>query len=794
MRVPYRWIKEYCDIDASPLTFAHRITMTGTKCEGFENAADKIRNVVVGKVVSIERHPDSDHLWICRIDIGGETVQIVTGAQNVKAGDTVPAALHGSLLPNGAHIKRGKLRGVDSNGMLCSLGELGLTTGDFPECIENGIMILDPSLKAGTPIEKALALDDDVFEFEITSNRPDCLCAVGIAREAAATFNVPFKFRRAADLTPGGEAATMLTVDIAEPSLCYRYIGAFVRNVRIKPSPLWMRTRLRECGVRPINNIVDITNYVMLEYNQPMHAFDERNVKDDHIVVRLARPGETITTLDGVERELTDRMLIIADSEKPIAVAGVMGGEYSGIYDDTNTVIFESACFEGINNRATAKALGMRTDASTRYEKGLDPENTMPALARALELVRELDAGDVVDGCVDVRGDRLPVNVIKVSPARVNAFLGTDIPVAAMRDYLTRLDIGVSGPDEELTVVPPGWRRDVEAFADVSEEIARLYGYDNIPTTVMTGVATAGRTEWQKFLRAVTELCLAGGADEISTTSFMNPKALSQLRVPEDSLLRRAVRIINPFGEETSLLRTTAVGSMLDTLALNASSRHPAARLFEQATEYIADPDPAELPDERKKLIIGAYGEGESFYSIKGLLEALASMAHVSFDFVPCTDNASYHPGRYADVLLGGERIGCLGELHPVVLKNYGLKKRAYVADLDLKKLFDGRGSLPQYRGMPRFPALTRDLAIVCDKQVLCADIEAVIRRQCGAILAGIRVFDVYEGEQVPAGKKSIAFGLTLRSPERTLTDEEADSAVKKALAALAQLGAVLRS
>ena len=794
MRVPYRWIKEYCDIDASPLTFAHRITMTGTKCEGFENPADKIRNVVVGKVVSIERHPDSDHLWICRIDIGGETVQIVTGAQNVKAGDTVPAALHGSLLPNGAHIKRGKLRGVDSNGMLCSLGELGLTTGDFPECIENGIMILDPSLKAGTPIEKALALDDDVFEFEITSNRPDCLCAVGIAREAAATFNVPFKFRRAADLTPSGEAATMLTVDIAEPALCYRYTGAFVRNVRIKPSPLWMRTRLRECGVRPINNIVDITNYVMLEYNQPMHAFDERNVKDDHIVVRLARPGETITTLDGVERELTDRMLIIADSEKPIAVAGVMGGEYSGIYDDTNTVIFESACFEGINNRATAKALGMRTDASTRYEKGLDPENTMPALARALELVRELDAGDVVDGCVDVRGDRLPVNVIKVSPARVNAFLGTDIPVAAMRDYLTRLDIGVSGPDEELTVVPPGWRRDVEAFADVSEEIARLYGYDNIPTTVMTGVATAGRTEWQKFLRAVTELCLAGGADEISTTSFMNPKALSQLRVPEDSLLRRAVRIINPFGEETSLLRTTAVGSMLDTLALNASSRHPAARLFEQATEYIADPDPAELPDERKKLIIGAYGEGESFYSIKGLLEALASMAHVSFDFVPCTDNASYHPGRYADVLLGGERIGCLGELHPVVLKNYGLKKRAYVADLDLKKLFDGRGSLPQYRGMPRFPALTRDLAIVCDKQVLCADIEAVIRRQCGAILAGIRVFDVYEGEQVPAGKKSIAFGLTLRSPERTLTDEEADSAVKKALAALAQLGAVLRS
>ena len=794
MRVPYRWIKEYCDIDASPLTFAHRITMTGNKCEGFENPADKIRNVVVGKVVSIERHPDSDHLWICRIDIGGETVQIVTGAQNVKAGDTVPAALHGSLLPNGAHIKRGKLRGVDSNGMLCSLGELGLTTGDFPECIENGIMILDPSLKAGTPIEKALALDDDVFEFEITSNRPDCLCAVGIAREAAATFNVPFKFRRAADLTPSGEAATMLTVDIAEPALCYRYTGAFVRNVRIKPSPLWMRTRLRECGVRPINNIVDITNYVMLEYNQPMHAFDERNVKDDHIVVRLARPGETITTLDGVERELTDRMLIIADSEKPIAVAGVMGGEYSGIYDDTNTVIFESACFEGINNRATAKALGMRTDASTRYEKGLDPENTMPALARALELVRELDAGDVVDGCVDVRGDRLPVNVIKVSPARVNAFLGTDIPVAAMRDYLTRLDIGVSGPDEELTVVPPGWRRDVEAFADVSEEIARLYGYDNIPTTVMTGVATAGRTEWQKFLRAVTELCLAGGADEISTTSFMNPKALSQLRVPEDSLLRRAVRIINPFGEETSLLRTTAVGSMLDTLALNASSRHPAARLFEQATEYIADPDPAELPDERKKLIIGAYGEGESFYSIKGLLEALASMAHVSFDFVPCTDNASYHPGRYADVLLGGERIGCLGELHPVVLKNYGLKKRAYVADLDLKKLFDGRGSLPQYRGMPRFPALTRDLAIVCDKQVLCADIEAVIRRQCGAILAGIRVFDVYEGEQVPAGKKSIAFGLTLRSPERTLTDEEADSAVKKALAALAQLGAVLRS
>ena len=791
MDLPYKWLKEYCDIDASPNELAHRLTMTGTKVEGYSCAADNIKNVVVGNVVSLERHPDSDHLWVCQVDVGAETTQIVTGAQNVHAGDNVPAALHDSHLPNGAHIKRGKLRGIASNGMMCSLGELGLTTGDFPDCIEDGIMILDPSLAPGTPIEQALMLDDTVFEFEITSNRPDCLCATGIAREAAATYNVPFKFKQAPDIEVGGEAASMLRVTIEHPSLCYRYTGAFVRNVRIKPSPLWMRTRLRECGVRPINNIVDITNYVMLEYNQPMHAFDARNVKDDHIIVRLAKNGEKITTLDDVERTLTCDMLIIADSEKPIAVAGVMGGEFSGIYPDTNTVIFESACFEGINNRATAKALGMRTDASTRYEKGLDPENTMTALSRALELVRELDAGDVVTGCVDVRGDSLPHNEITVDPAKINAFLGTNIQADDMKEYLRRLNFGVTG---DITVSVPGNRLDVEGFADVAEEIARIYGYDRIPTTALCGAANAKLTARQHFMSELTSVLIACGYSEISTTSFMNPKTFDLMRVPEGDTLRRAVKIINPFGEETSLLRTTAVSSMLDTMQRNLKSRHPAAKLFELATEYIADPDIGQLPAELKKIIIGAYGDGNDFYTLKGAVEAACKASRVEVSFAPVTDSPYFHPGRCASVCVGGEKIGIMGEIHPLVLKNYGIKKRVLAADIDADRLFAARGPLQQFAGLPKFPALERDLALVCDMDVLCADVENVIKKQCGSLLVGIKVFDVYIGEQLPADKKSIAFELKLRAPDRTLTDTEADAAVSRTLKALAQSGITLRS
>lgn len=791
MNLPYRWIKEYCDIDVSPLEFCRKITMTGTKAEGYGSAADKIKNVVVGRLVSVEKHPDSDHLKICMVDVGNEVTQIVTGAGNVAAGDVVPAALHDSYLPNGSHIKRGKLRGVESNGMLCSLGELGLTTGDFPDCIEDGIMMLDQDLKPGTPIEQALMLDDTVFEFEITSNRPDCLCAVGISREAAATFGVPFKFNRAPELKAGGEAAKMLSVEIAEPSLCYRYTGAFVKNVRIKPSPLWMRTRLRECGIRPINNIVDITNYVMLEYNQPMHAFDARNVANEHIIVRRAKSGESITTLDGVKRSLTDNMLVIADTEKPIAVAGVMGGEYSGIYDDTNTVIFESACFEGINNRATAKALGLRTDASARFEKGLDPENTMYALSRALQLVKELDAGDVVDGSVDVRGNSFTENVIAFDPQRTNAFLGTDIPAETMLEYLKRLDFKIDGTK---TVTPPGYRRDVEGFADVAEEIARFYGYDKIPVTLMTSVARASYTDTQKFAKNLRSVCLACGFNEISTTSFMNPKSYELMLIPADSMLRRAVKIINPFGEETSLLRTTAVSSMLDTVARNTNSRHTAGKFYEIATEYIADTDKTKLPLEIKKLIIGAYGEDVDFYTLKGVIDAVAAENHCSFEYAPSNENVSYHPGRFATVICGGKTIGCFGEIHPTVLRNYGIKKRVYIADLDFELLFESRGDTPQYKGMPRFPALSRDLALVCDKSVLCSDIENVIKKQCGAILTAVRVFDVYEGEQIPADKKSIAFELTLRASDRTLTDQEADAAVNRTLKRLKENDIVLRS
>lgn len=790
MNAPYKWIKEYCAVNDTPHGFAQRMTMTGTKTEGFFSAADSVKNVVTGRVTAIERHPNADKLLVCSVD-AGKPLRIVTAAKNLTVGDIVPVALDGSLLANGAEIHSGELRGVLSQGMFCSIAELGVTLADFPDCVEDGIMTLPADTPIGADITAVCGLDDTVFEFEITSNRPDCLSVSGIAREAAATYGVPFVFPKPANRPMDGEIGELLSVAVKEPSLCCRYTAALLKDVKIEPSPLWMRTRLRECGLRPINNIVDITNYVMLEYNQPMHAFDLRNVKDSHIIVRRAKRGEEITTLDDTAHSLTEKMLVIADAEKPIAVAGVMGGEYSGIYADTNTVVFESACFEPMNNRATSTALSLRTDSSIRFEKGLDPNNTMPALLRALELCEQIGAGKVVSGIIDIKGDIKKTASYPLSPDRVNAFLGTEIPVVDMKKYLEALEFTVS---DELMVTPPDFRRDIEGFADIAEEIARMHGYDRIPNTVMSGIATASWTERQRFLRRVTERCVECGLFEIQTSSFLNPRAFSQLMLPDDSELRRAVRIINPFGEETSLMRTTGLASMLDVLVTNYKARVEKAELFEIAREYIASSDDSELPLERDRLIVGCYG-GADFYRVKGVVESLLDMSGISdAEFIAEKSGGFYHPGRAAKVVCRGETIGVFGELHPEIVKNYGIKTRVIAAELDMDTLFALHGGTKKYAGLPRFPALTRDLAFVCGEGVLSSEIEAVIRLSCGELLERVTVFDVYQGEQLPKGKKSIAYGVTLRAADRTLTDSEADTAINAVLDALKLKDITLRA
>ena len=792
MNLPIKWLLDYTKINFDAKEYCHRLTMTGSKVEGYFREADKIKNVVAAKVTAMEKHPDSDHLWVCKVDAGGENeLQIVTGAQNVHLGDMVPVALNGALLPNGTKIKTGKLRGELSEGMMCSLGELNLTVHDFPECIEDGIAILDPSATVGEDISKVLGLDDTVIEFEITSNRPDCMCITGLARETAATYGTELNIPAPIVQKTHGDINSMLSVVNETPKNCLRYTGAIVENVRVKPSPQWMRERLRLCGVRPINNIVDITNYVMLEYNQPMHAFDYRNVKDKKIIVRQAKAGESIVTLDDVERKLDESMMVIADCEKPIAVAGVMGGEYSGIADDTSTIIFESACFNGFNVRATAKGVGLRTEASVRFEKGLDPNNTVPAITRALELVELLDAGDIVSGLIDATGDIKPMPVIPLEPERINRFLGTDISVEDMVKYLEKIEFTV---DDKLNVTPPTFRADIEGFADVAEEIARFYGYNVIPSTVMSGLATARPTERQRFERELVDVCVSGGLYEATTYSFMGMKDLDMINVPKDSSLRRCVVISNPFGEDTSLMRSTAIPSMMNVLARNYNSRTAAVALFEVAVEFVPNADQNKLPDENRKLIIGSYGKMD-FYAIKGIVEAIAKRANINdLSFRAVEDNPTFHSGRTAAVYVGETLLGVIGEAAPKVADNYGIKERIYLADLSVDRLFEARGATKRYKALPKFPATTRDVALVCDAAIESAYIEEKIRKACGSVLEELTVFDVYKGDKIEAGKKSIAYNLVLRDSEKTLTDVDADAAIKRTLKLLAEDNICLRA
>ena len=790
MNLSMKWLKEFVDIDIKPRDFSEAMTISGSKVEGYEIEGSEISNVVVGKILSIVPHQDSDHLVICQVDIGeSEPVQIVTGASNLTVGDLVPAALNNSTLPGGVKIKKGKLRGVESNGMLCSLGELGLTLNDFPYAIEDGIFVLQEDCHPGQPICEAIGLDDIKVEFEITSNRPDCFSIIGLAREAAATFDKPLTLHTPVVKAGNGSCKGMLDVKIEEPSLCSVYSARIVENVRVKPSPRWMRERLRAMGVRPINNIVDITNYVMLEYGQPMHAFDLRFIEDKKIRVRRAKDGETITTLDGVDRTLTHDNLVIADSQKPVAIAGVMGGEYSGIMDDTTTIVFESACFDGSSVRTTARDQGMRTDASSRYEKGLDSNNCLPALERACELVELLDAGDVLDDVIIDDHSSHEQRRIPLETEWTNRFLNIQLSAEEMKTILKKIDCQFDGD----TILVPTFRPDLEHKADIAEEIARFYGYNRIPSTPLRGDAQGKYTPRQKFEDKISNTMLALGLSEIMTYSFLSPKAYDKIGMPEQDCLRNSVTISNPLGEDTSIMRTTALPSMLDTLARNYNNRNGAVALFELASEYYPV-EGQELPDEKTKLIAGLYGDNCDFFTAKGMVEQLLDALFISnYEFEASSNEHAYHPGRCAHIMIDDTIIGVIGEIHPKVSDNYGINERILCFTLDVDSLFAHTQTEPTYTPLPKFPAVTRDLALLCDETIPVRILEKAIMKGAGNLLETIQLFDVYQGEQIENGKKSVAFNIVLRSAENTLAEEQVNGTMKKVMKELEKVGAILR-
>ena len=797
MNLSMKWLSDYVTLDTTVKEFCAAMTMSGSKVEVATEEGSEIKNVVVGKLLSVVPHENSDHLVVCQVDVGQEQpIQIVTGAPNVKAGDIVPVALCGAELPNGVKIKKGKLRGVESNGMLCSLGELGLTVHDFPYAIADGIFLIQEDCQIGQDIHEAIGLNDTSVEFEITSNRPDCLSVTGLAREAAATYHVPLNLKKPTFQGIDGNIQDALQVEIQNKEKCPRYAAGIVKNVKIAPSPRWMRERLRASGVRPINNLVDITNYVMLEYGQPMHAFDLRYVKDGKIVVRNAAEGETITTLDGVTRTLSPEMLVIADAEKPIAVAGVMGGEYSGIMEDTNTVVFESAYFEPVQVRRTAKKLGMRTDASARYEKGLDPEGCLRTLERAFELVELLGAGEPVRTHIDLNYNEKQRNRIPFDPEWINKFLGTDISREEMCDTMKMLEIEVDGD----TCISPSFRIDLERPADLAEEVARIYGYNNIPSTVIKGVANASLTPKQKFRRTLENATVAVGCYGILTYSFISPKYFDKIALPADSSLRKTVVISNPLGEDTSVMRTTTLPSMLETLSLNYKNRNAAVALYEIGKEYLPTA-PDKLPEEPDRLTIGMYGDDADFFTLKGMVETILETAGLhDCTYKACGTDAPFgeicalHPGRSAVIYAGETPIGYLGEVHPTVQKNYEIGTRTYVAKLLIDEMQPLAQTEITYQPLPKFPAITRDLSLVCADKVPVGDLQAAMKNAVGNILEQITLFDVYKGEQIAAGMKSVSFSIRMRSHEGTLTDEQADAAMKRVLKALKEHGATLRA
>ena len=792
MDLSLRWLGDYVDTGVTPKQFCDAMTMSGSKVECYSEEADYITNCVVGKILEIVKHPDADKLQICQVDVGGRTVQIVTAATNVFVGALVPVALDNSTLANGIKIKKGKLRGVVSEGMMCSVAELGVTVHDFPYAIEDGILIIRECCKPGDDIREALGINDTTVEFEITSNRPDCLSVIGLAREAAATFDKELHLPEPKVRHEEGNINDMLSVEVKNPNLCRRYVARMVKDIKIAPSPRWMRERLRASGVRPINNLVDITNYVMLEYGQPMHAFDYKYLKGGKIVVRNAKEGESITTLDGVERKLTPDMLVICDEEKPSCVAGVMGGEYSGIQDDTNTVVFESANFLGSSVRITAKKLGMRTESSGRYEKGLDSRMCMDAVNRACQLVEMLGAGEVVGGYIDIDNANEAPLTIEFQPDWINRFLGINISADRMKSILEKIGYKVEG---NVITVPSFRAGDTRHKADIAEEIARFYGYDVIPNTAVTGASQGGLTPEQKFEKRLGELLRANGCYEIETYSFISPKYYDKINLPEDSELRRSVVITNPLGEDTSVMRTTCVPSMLEVISRNYNNRNLSGRLYEMGKVYLPKETPDILPDEREVAIVGTFGDKEDFFALKGILdEAFNKLAIQGVEYSALKTDPAFHSGRCAEITIGEKKIGVVGEVAPAVLDNYGIGTRAYVASVDIADIFANRIEEKKFKPTPRFPASGRDLAIICNDEIPAASLEKAIRAGAGKLLEKVELFDVYKGPSVAPGKKSVAYSMTLRAPDRTLTVEECDKVVAKVLKELEKLGAKLRA
>ena len=795
MKLSMNWLKDYVSESFDPKEYSDKLTLTGSKVEGYEDLGAEISNVVVGKLISVEKHPDSDHLLICMVDVGaGEPVQIVTGAQNVKPGELVPAALHQSTLPGGITIKSGKLRGVPSNGMLCSLGELGLTINDFPYADEDGIFLLKEDCKPGDDIKDVLGLNDVTVDFEITSNRPDCLSVIGLARETAASFGTDLKLHTPVvnETDNGKTIKDYISVEIKDPALCPRYTARVVEDIKIEPSPKWLRARLRASGIRPINNIVDITNYVCLEYGQPMHAFDYNFLKGGKIIVRRAQEGEKITTLDGIERTLKNSNLVIADAERAVAVAGVMGGENSEIIPETKTIVFESANFNGPSVRMTAKDIGLRTEASGRYEKGLDRENTLPAIERACELIEMLGAGKVVKGIIDEYPEKAVQNTIKFDAAKINEFLGTDVPEENMLDTFARLDI----KHENGVLYPPSYRADLEGMHDIAEEVIRIYGYDKIPTTNFKSEAiVGGRNARQKNMLTLNNMLTSHGFNEVQTYSFISPKYYDNIGLSADAAERISVVISNPLGEDTSIMRTTALPSVLEVLSANRRYRNKTCKIYENAKVYIKK-DGSDQPDERLTTVIAFYESGD-FYAMKGVAEnVLATFGIEKTEAVANKTLPYFHPGRCAELVgTDGKAYAVFGEIHPNVAKTYGFDLPVYACVCDTESMLAYEKTEKKYKPLPKFPAVERDLAFVCDEALTSGELKKSIVKYGGKMLESVEIFDIYRDAKLGENKKSMAYSLTLRSPEKTLEDTDCDKIVYKILNGLERdFGVTLRS
>ena len=778
MKASIEWLKEYSDIDVDTVKLGDILTMTGSKVETIEQRGNDIKNVVVGKILEIVKHPDSDHLVITQMDLGDEKVQIVTGADNIKVGDIVPVAKDGSELPGGVKIKKGKLRGIDSCGMMCSVGELGLDINQYPGQIEHGIMILDKSLenKLGEDIVDILNLREDIIDFEITPNRPDCLAIEGLGRETAVSLGKEFKNpRKNIDELKIEDKNEIegLKVEIEAPDLCYRYIARVVKNVKIAPSPEWLVRRLNACGIRSINNIVDITNYVMLEMGQPMHAFDINSIEGKHIVVRRAKNGEKITTLDEEERTLDENDLVIADETKPVAIAGVMGGINSEIEKDTETVVFESASFYGGAVRKTAKKVGLRTESSSRFEKGLSPENALRAINRAMELVEEINAGEVVEGKIDVYPTKQKTNKINLDYDRINKLLGTEISKEEMIDTLEKLNIKV----ENDIAIAPYFRTDIEQLADIAEEVLRFYGYDKLDTTLVESDTTIGiRNKEQKIEQKIKNVLVNSGLSEIYTYGFVSDKDLEKSKINKD-LKETSILIQNPLSDEYRLMRPSTIPSMMQTLATNANKKNSSAKLFDISKSYKNinnEVENGEVPLQENILTIGMYGDDIDFYTVKGLIENVLETSSINrYDIVRETENESYHTGRCANIKVGIDVIATIGEVHPEVLDNYGIEKRAYLAEVNLSKITKYSKVNKKYVEVPKFPAVERDIAIIVDEKVEVGQIEKIITKKAKKLLEKMQLFDIYRNEKLGDNKKSVAYSLIFRDKNRTLSDEE---------------------